>query len=1065
MSGGVMRRLLKGLSYALIIVLSCAINFLPQTKAIEKPVEIYLYTGKVNVLPKGGNMGSLEFDLTVNFRTSVDYSIKSFNIASETLACEKIEIDGKNQSFDVKPWFFNLQSPYLAKPGNHTAKVKYRCDTNVSNPANVRLQLITTQNHFHCYNFWYPGFTAQDFAETVKFNLDVTIPSDWFLLGSWVPKEYREKPKADGKYKFEREYQDPYFAKLVGGRYEVLKGGEQGSTIWVYTFKGEKGDAAYIAEQGVKASKFYEQYYDHTGNGEYIIAAQTGRRGNGQGIDGGFVMDSPALKKEYFAPEFLAHEMAHSWWGGIVLGADKMPDSRVLSESFAEFSAMEYCKYNTEPSYYKKYLDANLQKFWSSHSKNEPALTNENCYYMDTIVYQKGALVLLAMKNYMGDQKFKQGINGFMKKYSQVLNANKPRPSLSDFKSAMAEANGAPIDEFWNTYFENGSVPIPQVDVSRLLFNGKYSEKLKCKNLESTTFPVQLKVFGVDGKSQEFKFIGDSQEFTFDGAIAGVVNLSQDALIPKPGIVYNTLGTGTVSSALAWSKPQIVCLDGEMMERAQKWADLTGSKIVDVPDVSLQSPRILVGDSAIVKYAAESIKTLPIKSDGRRLTWHTDSISGNFSTTWVIPDIENAMLPIIIDTGTGDLPKDLSWTAIFLQEDGPVTLGYRNQSDGQVSPPKLKYLDAGWSEKSQKVYDCRFDLSLTNAEGFRLVYNGFETSTFKFGKIGKEFDKSSVSETIYLDLKGDSTIALEKTDRFTLQTVSEKLEYDGKAKDFDKPENLTVPKTIASDQAMIKWDGQMKYMYKLDGKTSNVWDTGSTMLLQGLGAGLHKLEIVFYNDGMLGSVQEFSIEAGAKPPKLELIDKKALCKNGKIIVKGITDPGCTIDPPANVNPDGTFELIVAAASCLKKIKIIATNKLGVSSSATIPVVRYAKVEMKIGSKTAVDESGATYTMPVPPQIIKGSIYVPVRFIGERLGAQVIWDSFTKQVTYSLDETTVEIIIDKTEARVNGQIVKMSAPALIVGGSTLVPARFVAEALGASIKYNAQTKVVIVEYPR
>ncbi len=1058
-----MRRLLKGLSCCVIICLVLPVLMISPVAGETKPIVMNSYSGNVEVRYAGSNGGTIIFDIEMVFEATSATTIDKFTITTQSLTAQDVQYDGKSVPYMVEPYYIKF-NPIQVTKGVHKLRAKYRAELVINQPSAAKLQLFANYTHMHCYQAWFPVFDDCSFAKTVNFDVEVVIPKDWYMVGGWVPTEYRTKPKSDGKYRLKKGYDTPYMCKLVAGDYNVYIGGNDKCKVWTYSLKTSNSDAQYYANFGDGIIKYLTETYGQCGEGGYILAGQTGRAGNGQWIDGGFVQDQTYFFRQYNTEDIATHDIAKAWVQSVLKPVDSDPDSTVLVDSLAHYFKTEYFERKMSQADYKTLIKKLTDEFWVRHTTSDPALSSAGCANNQFVVRTKGSLVFRAMRGHLGKDRFTDGMKSFFARYN-YQNEKTPRPTLSDFKSVMVEANGAPIDEFWNTYFENGSVPIPQVDVSRLLFNGKYIEKLKCKNLESTTFPVQLKVFGVDGKSQELTFVGDSQEFTFDGAIAGVVNLSQDALIPKPGIVYNTLGTGTISSALAWSKPQIVCLDGEMMERAQKWADLIGSKIIDVPDVSLASPRILIGDSAIVKYAAESIKTLPIKSDGRRLTWHTDSISGNFSTTWVIPDIENSMLPIIIDTGTGDLPKDLSWTGIFLQEDGPVTLGYRNQSDGQISPPKLKYLDAGWSEKSQKVYDCRFDLSLTNAEGFRLAYNGFEPSTFKFGKIEKEFDKSSVSETIYLDLKGDSTIALEKADRFTLQTISEKLEYDGKAKDFDKPENLTVPKTIASDQAMIKWDGQMKYMYRLDGKTSNVWVTGSTMLLQGLGAGMHKLEIVFYNEGMLGSVQEFSIEAGAKPPKLELIDKKALCKNGKIIVKGITDPGCTIDPPANVNPDGTFELTVAAASCPKTIKVTATNKLRVSSSATLPVVRYAKVEMKIGSKMAVDESGATYTMPVPPQIIKGSTYVPVRFIGERLGAQVIWDSFTKQVTYSLDDTTVEIIIDKTEARVNGQIVKMSAPALIVGGSTLVPARFVAEALGASIKYNAQTKDVIVEYPR
>ncbi len=121
--------------------------------------------------------------------------------------------------------------------------------------------------------------------------------------------------------------------------------------------------------------------------------------------------------------------------------------------------------------------------------------------------------------------------------------------------------------------------------------------------------------------------------------------------------------------------------------------------------------------------------------------------------------------------------------------------------------------------------------------------------------------------------------------------------------------------------------------------------------------------------------------------------------------------------------------------------------------------------MHIGSNIATDETGQSYTMPVPPQSIKGTTYVPMRFIGERLGARILWDDFLRQVTYILGVTTVEIIIGKPEARVNGSVVRMSAPAIVQSGRTLVPVRFVAEALGAAVSYEPATKKIVIVYPK
>lgn len=98
-----------------------------------------------------------------------------------------------------------------------------------------------------------------------------------------------------------------------------------------------------------------------------------------------------------------------------------------------------------------------------------------------------------------------------------------------------------------------------------------------------------------------------------------------------------------------------------------------------------------------------------------------------------------------------------------------------------------------------------------------------------------------------------------------------------------------------------------------------------------------------------------------------------------------------------------------------------------------------------------------------PEIINGNTMVPVRAIFEALGARVDWDSNTKTAYgYSADGSIiVEITIDSNIAYVNGKVKALAQSAVISGGRTLVPARFISEALGADVVWNANTKTVVI----
>ncbi len=55
------------------------------------------------------------------------------------------------------------------------------------------------------------------------------------------------------------------------------------------------------------------------------------------------------------------------------------------------------------------------------------------------------------------------------------------------------------------------------------------------------------------------------------------------------------------------------------------------------------------------------------------------------------------------------------------------------------------------------------------------------------------------------------------------------------------------------------------------------------------------------------------------------------------------------------------------------------------------------IKLQIGSTTALD-NGSQVTLDAALQIVDGRTLVPTRFVGEALGAQVNWDAANRQVS-------------------------------------------------------------------
>lgn len=114
---------------------------------------------------------------------------------------------------------------------------------------------------------------------------------------------------------------------------------------------------------------------------------------------------------------------------------------------------------------------------------------------------------------------------------------------------------------------------------------------------------------------------------------------------------------------------------------------------------------------------------------------------------------------------------------------------------------------------------------------------------------------------------------------------------------------------------------------------------------------------------------------------------------------------------------------------------------------------------------AVEVEGVPLDMEVPPVIVEGRTLVAVRFIGEAVGGQVEWDPERRAVTVSTGKDTVILTIGRREALVNDEPVAMEVPALLVANRTMVPLRFIAEALDCTVEWDDATRTAnILRWP-
>lgn len=116
------------------------------------------------------------------------------------------------------------------------------------------------------------------------------------------------------------------------------------------------------------------------------------------------------------------------------------------------------------------------------------------------------------------------------------------------------------------------------------------------------------------------------------------------------------------------------------------------------------------------------------------------------------------------------------------------------------------------------------------------------------------------------------------------------------------------------------------------------------------------------------------------------------------------------------------------------------------------------------AKIYLDGSELKLSSNVKVENTNGTVMVPIRVISENLGYSVKWSKATQTVTVKSGSNTIEMVIGKTIAKINGQSTVMSKAPVLRSGTTLVPIRFVSEKMGLNVKWDNKKKAVYLITP-
>jgi hypothetical protein len=127
------------------------------------------------------------------------------------------------------------------------------------------------------------------------------------------------------------------------------------------------------------------------------------------------------------------------------------------------------------------------------------------------------------------------------------------------------------------------------------------------------------------------------------------------------------------------------------------------------------------------------------------------------------------------------------------------------------------------------------------------------------------------------------------------------------------------------------------------------------------------------------------------------------------------------------------------------------------------------LRFRVGNKTYyVNEE--TKEMDVAPLIMEGRVFLPIRYVTNPIGAEIMWDAQQQKTTIQLNTIIIELWIGKPVAKINGVDTPIDAnnkniKPVIITGRTFLPLRFVGESLGCEIQWDATAQEATLTYKK
>ena len=268
-----------------------------------------------------------------------------------------------------------------------------------------------------------------------------------------------------------------YLVAFAVGPFDLVSGGTAGrkkTPIQIVTPKGRGGEAKYAAESTGKILSLLEEYFGMPYPYEKLDKVALPLVG--------FAMENPGLitygegmilakpeqdtlnrRREYVS--VAAHEMAHQWFGDLV--TTQWWNDIWLNEAFASWMGAKIegrfnPAWKTEVSELNEMFYAmGEDSLISARRIRQPVESKDDiANAFDGITYQKGEAVIRMFEQWVGEEKFRDGVRTYLRQHA-FGNA-----TAEDFLSSISAAAKVDVNRPFGTFLDQSGVPLLNLALS-----------------------------------------------------------------------------------------------------------------------------------------------------------------------------------------------------------------------------------------------------------------------------------------------------------------------------------------------------------------------------------------------------------------------------------------------------------------------------------------------------------------------------------------------------------------------------------------------------------------------